>query len=125
MLKNVSVISTYNTDNIAGLEKDFELKKIRRMDFFSKLALKSAVNCLKIADIRLEENKNIGLIIATGYGPVKKTCDCKPDSIVIASHMDAVSHAHLSRDQLKKELACTRYAEQVLIPVDGERIEII
>ena len=58
-------------------------------------------------------------------GDVKKTCDCKPDSIVIASHMDAVSHAHLSRDQLKKELACTRYAEQVLIPVDGERIEII
>ena len=35
-------------------------------------------------------------------GDVKKTCDCKPDSIVIASHMDAVSHAHLSRDQLKK-----------------------
>ena len=58
-------------------------------------------------------------------GDVKKTCDCKSDSIVIASHMDAVSHAHLSRDQLKKELACTRYAEQVLIPVDGERIEII
>ena len=58
-------------------------------------------------------------------GDVKKTCDCKPDSIVIASHMDAVSHAHLSRDQLKKELACTHYAEQVLIPVDGERIEII
>ncbi|MBQ1609683.1 MAG: beta-ketoacyl synthase chain length factor, partial [Elusimicrobia bacterium] len=81
MLKNVSVISTYNTDNIAGLEKDFELKKIRRMDFFSKLALKSAVNCLKIADIRLEENKNIGLIIATGYGPVKKTCDFM-DSII-------------------------------------------
>ncbi|MBR3655357.1 MAG: beta-ketoacyl synthase chain length factor [Elusimicrobia bacterium] len=81
MLKNVSVISTYNTDNIAGLEKDFELKKIRRMDFFSKLALKSAVNCLKIADIRLEENKNIGLIVATGYGPVKKTCDFM-DSII-------------------------------------------
>ena len=81
MLKNVSVISTYNTDNITGLEKDFELKKIRRMDFFSKLALKSAVNCLKIADISLEENKNIGLIIATGYGPVKKTCDFM-DSII-------------------------------------------
>ena len=58
-------------------------------------------------------------------GDVKKTCDCKPDSIVIASHMDAVSHAHLKRKKKKKELACTRYAEQVLIPVDGERIEII
>ena len=56
---------------------------------------------------------------------VKKTCDCKPDSTVIASHMDAVSHAHLSRKQLRKELAGTQYAKQVLIPEDGERIEII
>ena len=56
---------------------------------------------------------------------VKKTCDCKLDSIVIASHMDAVSHAHLSRDLLKKELAGTQYAKRVLIPEDGERIEII
>lgn len=56
---------------------------------------------------------------------VKKTCDCKPDSTVIASHMDAVSHAHLSRKQLRKELAGTQYAKQVLIPEDGERIEFI
>ena len=55
---------------------------------------------------------------------VKKTCDCKPDSIVIASHLDAVSHAHLNREQLKKELAGTRYAGQVRIPEDGERITI-
>ncbi len=81
MLKNISIISTYNTDNISGLENDFELKKIRRMDFFSKLALKSATNCLKMADIDLNKNKNIGLIIATGYGPIKKTCDFM-DSII-------------------------------------------
>ena len=56
---------------------------------------------------------------------VKKTCDCKPNSVVIASHMNAVSHAHLSRDQLKKELAGTQYAKQALIPENGERIEII
>lgn len=56
---------------------------------------------------------------------VKKACDCRPDTSVIASHMDAVSHAHLTREQLRKELADTRYAEQVLIPGDGERIEII
>lgn len=37
----------------------------------------------------------------------------------------AVSHAHLSRDQLKKELAGTPYVKQVLIPEDEERIEII
>ena len=56
---------------------------------------------------------------------VKKTCDCKLDSTVIVSHMDAVSHAHLSRKQLKKELVGTRYVEQILVPEDGERIEII
>ncbi|MBQ3424322.1 MAG: MBL fold metallo-hydrolase, partial [Clostridia bacterium] len=49
---------------------------------------------------------------------VKRTCDCKPDSIVIASHMNAVSHSYLSRDRLKEELAGTQYAGQVLIPED-------
>ncbi len=66
----------------------------------------------------------IGRLIMNA-GDVIKTCDCKPDSIVVASHMDAVSHAHLSREQLKKELAGTKYARQVLIPEDGEQIEII
>ncbi len=66
----------------------------------------------------------IGRLIMNA-GDVIKTCDCKPDSIVIASHMDAVSHAYLSREQLKKELAGTKYARQVLIPEDGEQIEII
>ncbi len=56
---------------------------------------------------------------------VKKTCDCRKDSIVIASHMDTVSHAHLSREQLRSDLVGTRYAEQVRIPEDGECIEII
>ena len=58
-------------------------------------------------------------------GDVMKTCDCKADSLVIASHMGAVSHAHLSREQLKEELAAARYAERVRIPEDGERVEII
>ena len=43
--------------------------------------------------------------------------------MLIASHMDTVSHAHLSREHLKADLAGTRYAEQVLIPEDGECIE--
>ena len=56
---------------------------------------------------------------------VKKTCDCKPDSIVIASHMDTVTHAYLTRKQLREDLAGTRCDRQVLIPGDGEQIEII
>ncbi len=53
---------------------------------------------------------------------VIKTCACAPDSLIIASHMDAVSHAHLSRAQLRKELSASPYAKQVLIPEDGEEI---
>ncbi len=55
---------------------------------------------------------------------VIRTCECRRDSLVIASHMDAVSHAHLSRKQLKEVLAGSGYAEQVKIPEGGERIEI-
>lgn len=53
---------------------------------------------------------------------VIKTCQCAPDSIVIASHMDTVSHAHLTRAQLRENLNGTPYEHQVLIPEDGEEI---
>ena len=54
---------------------------------------------------------------------VMKTCACAPDSLVIASHMEAVSHAHLSRKQLRDALKENGCAGQVLIPEDGEYIE--
>ena len=55
---------------------------------------------------------------------VMKTCACAPESLVIASHMETVSHAHLNRKQLRDTLEENRYAGQVLIPEDGEYIEI-
>ena len=55
---------------------------------------------------------------------VMKTCACAPESLVIASHMEAVSHAHLSRKQLRDALKENGCAGQVLIPEDGEFIEI-
>ena len=55
---------------------------------------------------------------------VSKTCACSPDSLVIASHMEAVSHAHLSRAALRRNLSATPYAAQVRIPADGEQIEL-
>ena len=55
---------------------------------------------------------------------VAKTCACSPDSLVIASHMEAVSHAHLDRAALRQSLSDSPYAAQVRIPADGERIEI-
>ncbi|MBR4162033.1 MAG: MBL fold metallo-hydrolase [Solobacterium sp.] len=53
---------------------------------------------------------------------VIKTCICANDSIIIASHMDTVSHAHLTRKELKKNLENTPYIKQVLIPEDGESL---
>jgi L-ascorbate metabolism protein UlaG (beta-lactamase superfamily) len=55
---------------------------------------------------------------------VMKTCACAPDSLVIASHMEAVSHAHLSRKQLREALTGSPYAGQVRIPEDGESIAL-
>ena len=55
---------------------------------------------------------------------VMKTCACAPESLVIASHMEAVSHAHLSRKQLRDALEENRCAGQVLIPEDGDSVEL-
>lgn len=53
---------------------------------------------------------------------VIKTCKYAPGSIVVASHMDTVSHAHLTRKELQDYLIKTPYEKQVLIPLDGEKI---
>ena len=55
---------------------------------------------------------------------VVRTCQCLKDGIVIASHRDAVSHAHLTRKQLKEYLEKEGYDHQVLIPSDGEIIDL-
>ena len=55
---------------------------------------------------------------------VRRTCACSPDSLVIASHMEAVSHAHLDRAMLRQFLSEPPYAAQVRIPKDGEKIEL-
>ncbi len=53
---------------------------------------------------------------------VMQTCEKAADAIVIASHMGAVSHAHLSREELQKRLAETPFCSRVLIPADGETL---
>ena len=55
---------------------------------------------------------------------VVMTCASAPDSLVIASHMEAVSHAHLSRKRLREALTGSPFAGQVRIPEDGESIAI-
>ncbi len=55
---------------------------------------------------------------------VMKTCELAPHALIIASHMDTVSHAHLTRAQLKAALAETPFAQRVLIPEDGEVVKL-
>lgn len=51
---------------------------------------------------------------------VVKVCEAAPDAVVIASHMEAVSHATTSRAQLREHLQSVGLADRVLIPADGE-----
>ena len=78
-----------------------------------------AVIIVNACDARLPEGRLI-----MNAEDVAKTCACSPDSLVIASHMEAVSHAHLDRAALRQSLSDSPYAAQVRIPADGERIEI-
>lgn len=51
---------------------------------------------------------------------VIRTCEKSGQASVIASHMGAVSHAHLSRSEQKNILKDTPYDSRILIPEDGE-----
>lgn len=46
-----------------------------------------------------------------------------PDAIIVASHMGAVAHACLAREELKARLA-NRGIERVLVPEDGEMLSL-
>ncbi|MCL1971874.1 MAG: beta-ketoacyl synthase chain length factor [Endomicrobia bacterium] len=65
-----------------GIEELFDVKQLSRIDNFIKISLLSAAKTLSKADIKLDEKKeDIGLIIATGRGSVKQTCNFM-DSII-------------------------------------------
>jgi L-ascorbate metabolism protein UlaG (beta-lactamase superfamily) len=52
-------------------------------------------------------------------------CRMAPDAIVVATHMDALDHATVSRDDLRRHaLAQGIVVEQLLIPKDGEELEL-
>ncbi|MCL2144264.1 MAG: beta-ketoacyl synthase chain length factor [Endomicrobia bacterium] len=69
-------------ENTNGIEEFFDAKQLRRIDDFTKLSLFCAAKTLAEAEIKLDEEKEeIGLIIATGRGPVKQTCNFM-DSII-------------------------------------------
>lgn len=49
-----------------------------------------------------------------------KVCEAAPNAIIIASHMDTVPHATLSRKTLAEKLADKGLLNRVRIPADGE-----
>lgn len=51
---------------------------------------------------------------------VLSVCRKAPDAVIIASHMEAVNHASVTRKQLKDYLAANNAENRVLIPADGE-----
>ncbi|SES73880.1 L-ascorbate metabolism protein UlaG, beta-lactamase superfamily [Nitrosospira multiformis] len=70
---------------------------------------------------------NSGDAQVLGYEPiimdkkdVYEVCKAAPKATVIASHMEAVNHAMLSRKELREFLSEKNVAQRVLVPEDGE-----
>jgi L-ascorbate metabolism protein UlaG (beta-lactamase superfamily) len=49
---------------------------------------------------------------------------CKPHATVVIVHMEAVNHCHLTRSELQNFLKQHQFTQTVLIPLDGELIEV-
>ena len=53
------------------------------------------------------------------------TCRLAPDAIVIATHMDLLDHATVSRDELRRYSTEQGVSpQQLLIPLDGETLQL-
>lgn len=55
---------------------------------------------------------------------VVEVCRHAPETAVIAVHMEAINHCLLSRDDLQVFLAGENLSQQVVIPADGERLNV-
>ena len=62
--------------------------------------------------------------ILMGTDGLYEVVKAAPDATVIASHMDAVNHARLTRNDLKRFVNDKGINFQVLIPADGEELSI-
>ncbi|MDR2427015.1 MAG: beta-ketoacyl synthase chain length factor [Endomicrobium sp.] len=101
IMNKLYVKSSAFADKANGIEEFFETKQLRRIDNFTKAALFAAAKTLYEAEISIKDNKeDIGLIIATGRGPVKQTCNFMDsiidDGDVLASPLAFSSSVHNS-----------------------------
>lgn len=67
----------------------------------------------------------------TGFGSiimskehVHEVCRQAPAATIVASHMEAVNHATLTRAELRKYLSEHQLTERVLVPADGETLNL-
>lgn len=65
-----------------------------------------------------------GTPILMGVDGVKEVAQTAPDAILIATHMDAVNHARVSREDLKKFGKDNGLAQRLRIPEDGEIVRL-
>lgn len=67
--------------------------------------------------------ENYGRIIM-GLSDIEAVHAAAPESTLIATHMDAVGHAELFRSDLRRFVAERHYEDVLLIPEDGEEVEL-
>lgn len=61
-----------------------------------------------------------GTPILMGVDGVREVAQAAPDAVLIATHMDTVNHARLSRADLHAFAAAEGLGQRLLIPLDGE-----
>ena len=67
--------------------------------------------------------ENYGRIIM-GVQDIDKVLEAAPQATLIATHMDTVGHAELSRAELRRYIAERHLEGRLLVPEDGETLEL-
>lgn len=65
-----------------------------------------------------------GRPITMDKADVLSVCACAPNAKTIAIHMEAWNHCRLTREKLNEAIVENRLQEQVLIPLNGEEIDL-
>ncbi|MET0678606.1 MAG: MBL fold metallo-hydrolase [Bradyrhizobium sp.] len=66
-----------------------------------------------------------GDLIVMDAAEAVATCRLAPDAVVIATHMESLDHATVSRDELRRHASEHGISpQQLLIPLDGETVQL-
>jgi L-ascorbate metabolism protein UlaG (beta-lactamase superfamily) len=66
-----------------------------------------------------------GDLITMDAAEAVATCRLAPDAVVIATHMESLDHATVSRDELRRHSTEQGVSpQQLLIPLDGETLQL-